>query len=584
MKSSLKQWRRLALGLMLAWVLLFLALFSYFMDSRVEEPRAASALLAHAESRRLASVSGSVRGAGGVGGGGSDGGHQHRAIMGSPRLDLHPRATASAARVPLASISTTTAGAGGVAASREQRAGASPEPGQQQPPPPPPSSREQPPLSRETAYYSPDPQSLAAWSAFGTQDVGSHSRSAPRSRENRLPEGDEDEEEWRRQQQQQQEEEEEEAGGEEVEEEEEEEVVVGGRRSRRTTTAAASPARAHAGRWEASDELEEYYFSKSKSVVQRLWQGRVSAGMLSPRLQKAMKDYLSANKHRVAYGGARQAQRSAHQLMCQLKRRVRVRTLDGTEAPFAGLGWRSLVPGRPLERLYGSGFGSCAVVTSAGAILHSGLGKEIDSHDAVLRFNAAPTEGYERDVGNKTTIRIINSQILANPKHQFNSSSLYKNVTLVAWDPAPYAVNLHKWYMSPDYNLFSPYVEHRKHFPAQPFYILHPRFIWQLWDVIQGNTLENIQPNPPSSGFIGILLMMALCEEVHVYEYIPSVRQTDLCHYHERYFDAACTLGAYHPLLYEKMLVQRINTGPERDLRTKGKVTLPGFSTVQCDP
>jgi len=41
------------------------------------------------------------------------------------------------------------------------------------------------------------------------------------------------------------------------------------------------------------------------------------------------------------------------------------------------------------------------------------------------------------------------------------------------------------------------------HFPAQPFYILHPKYIWQLWDVIQGNNLENIQPNPPSSGFIG---------------------------------------------------------------------------------
>ena len=49
--------------------------------------------------------------------------------------------------------------------------------------------------------------------------------------------------------------------------------------------------------------------------------------------------------------------------------------------------------------------------------------------------------------------------------------------------------------------------------------------------------------------------MMALCEQVHVYEYIPSLRQTDLCHYHEHYYDAACTLGAYHPLLYEKQLV-----------------------------
>ncbi|CAL8342579.1 unnamed protein product [Boreogadus saida] len=79
------------------------------------------------------------------------------------------------------------------------------------------------------------------------------------------------------------------------------------------------------------------------------------------------------------------------------------------------------------------------------------------------------------------------------------------------------------------------------------------------------------------------LLMMALCEQVHVYEYIPSLRQTDLCHYHEHYYDAACTLGAYHPLLFEKSLIQRINTGPEADLKQKGRVTLPGLGSVNCE-
>lgn len=80
----------------------------------------------------------------------------------------------------------------------------------------------------------------------------------------------------------------------------------------------------------------------------------------------------------------------------------------------------------------------------------------------------------------------------------------------------------------------------------------------------------------------GILLMMSLCSEVHVYEYLPSVRQTELCHYHELYYDAACTLGAYHPLLYEKLLVQRLNTGAQGDLHRKGKVVLPGLRAVYC--
>lgn len=33
-------------------------------------------------------------------------------------------------------------------------------------------------------------------------------------------------------------------------------------------------------------------------------------------------------------------------------------------------------------------------------------------------------------------------QILANPSHHFIDSSLYKDVILVAWDPAPYSANL----------------------------------------------------------------------------------------------------------------------------------------------
>lgn len=128
---------------------------------------------------------------------------------------------------------------------------------------------------------------------------------------------------------------------------------------------------------EEDEEGDRLYSSMSRAFLHRLWKGNVSSKMLNPRLQKAMKDYLSANKHGVRFRGKRAAGRSRAALLCALRRRVRVRTLDGTEPPFSALGWRALVPAVPLSQLHPRGLRSCAVVMSAGAILNSSLGEEI---------------------------------------------------------------------------------------------------------------------------------------------------------------------------------------------------------------
>ncbi|XP_061547848.1 beta-galactoside alpha-2,6-sialyltransferase 2 [Phycodurus eques] len=514
MKSSMRQWRRLALVGILAWGLIFLTLFSYFLDARVNEllTSAGSLLSQPPDTRRLTSIQAS---------------RQQNGVAASGSTATSP------GDVPVTEPRTGSEVNSAAHGSQE-------------------SSRQD--------YL--DPQTLAAWSSFGTEDVGSHADPVAQSHEgpsqtaghqNRASSSKPREGE-----------------GEDERESADEE------KGNETKTE---------GVRRAADASSD--FSKSPSVLKHLWQGRLSADMLDPWLQQVQKGFLNANSHHVAYKGPRRASQSAKELLCQMKTRAPLSTVDGSEEPFSSLRWARLVPFLPLEQLHrsrgGSSFRTCAVVSSAGSILRSGLGREIDAHDAVMRLNAAPTEGYEKDVGNKTTIRVINSKVIVSPKHHFKTSSLYKNVTLVAWDPPPYSLNLHKWFTSPDFNLFVPYMDHRKSHPDQPFYILHPRYLWGLWDVIQGNTLVNIQPNPPSTGFIGILLMMALCEQVHVYEFLPSARKTDLCHYYERYLDAACTLGAYHPLLYEKSLIQRINSGTEADLRTKGRVTLPGFRTFDCD-
>ncbi|KAL0600855.1 Beta-galactoside alpha-2,6-sialyltransferase 1 [Plecturocebus cupreus] len=80
----------------------------------------------------------------------------------------------------------------------------------------------------------------------------------------------------------------------------------------------------------------------------------------------------------------------------------------------------------------------------------------------------------------------------------------------------------------------------------------------------------------------GIIIMMTLCDQVDIYEFLPSKRRTDVCYYYQKFFDSACTMGAYHPLLYEKNLVKHLNKGTDEDIYLFGKATLPGFRTIHC--
>eukprot|EP00505_MAST-04D_sp_SCG-Rhode-Island_P002947 Stramenopile-MAST_4_protein_2947 len=50
-------------------------------------------------------------------------------------------------------------------------------------------------------------------------------------------------------------------------------------------------------------------------------------------------------------------------------------------------------------------YSRCAIVGSGGSLVGSNCGTEIDHHDATFRINAAPTQGFEKDVGSFTTFR-----------------------------------------------------------------------------------------------------------------------------------------------------------------------------------
>lgn len=78
----------------------------------------------------------------------------------------------------------------------------------------------------------------------------------------------------------------------------------------------------------------------------------------------------------------------------------------------------------------------CAVVSNSGHVLGSRRGHEINGHDCVIRMNAAPTQGFEADVGNKTTVRVVSHSSVRRLVHReaffFNQES---NTHYVVWGP-----------------------------------------------------------------------------------------------------------------------------------------------------
>ncbi|KAF6203875.1 hypothetical protein GE061_002210 [Apolygus lucorum] len=282
------------------------------------------------------------------------------------------------------------------------------------------------------------------------------------------------------------------------------------------------------------------------------------------------------------HGAVRSPNVPSHQLLCRLKAAVPViPTITGEESAFLSSPIRYAVPKTPLlgpeER-----FNTCAIVSNAGALNGSNLGQIIDSHDLVLRFNHAPTTGYEKDVGTKTTIRILNSQVVSKKHFKFLKNKMYSGIKILVWDPCNYSSTLEQWREKPDFDVFTPYVKHRRSKPKTNLHLLDPRVLWTLWDFLQAHTSVRIRPNPPSSGFLGIALLLPHCDKIRLFEYIPSLRMTPRCHYFDREVDTSCTFGVWHPLAAEKLLSLVLNEEDDFTTFQTGYITISGYNKFKC--
>eukprot|EP00118_Oscarella_pearsei_P010415 m.63886 g.63886 ORF g.63886 m.63886 type:complete len:251 (+) comp35198_c0_seq2:93-845(+) len=80
---------------------------------------------------------------------------------------------------------------------------------------------------------------------------------------------------------------------------------------------------------------------------------------------------------------------------------------------------------------------SCSLVGSSGHLLSEKAGEEIDKADCIFRMNQAPVRGFEKDVGRRTTVRVLNHvcPVLSHKPTQHQLFQLETSDVAVVWAP-----------------------------------------------------------------------------------------------------------------------------------------------------
>lgn len=175
-----------------------------------------------------------------------------------------------------------------------------------------------------------------------------------------------------------------------------------------------------------------------------------------------------------------------------------------------------------------------AIIGSSGSLLEYNYGTKIDSFDDVIRCNRAPSSGYEKFVGSKTTLRIVNQHVFKSIpftrwKTDNNFVKKIKNSKILTIEP-----NAHK---------------KRDKFihKSNELYIIdHQALIKEINNYLKINIF-------PSIGFQMIMLTVFDNIKPHIYGFDIVDRFRD--HYWEKRDNKA----PYHKVFIEKKLLKQLS-------------------------
>ncbi|KAK1789421.1 hypothetical protein P4O66_015350 [Electrophorus voltai] len=195
----------------------------------------------------------------------------------------------------------------------------------------------------------------------------------------------------------------------------------------------------------------------------------------------------------------------------------------------------------------------CAVVGNSGNLRSSGYGKLIDSNDFVIRINQAPTEGYEQDVGSRTTHHVMYPE---------SAKDLNDNTNLLL---VPFKILDLEWIISA---LTTGHITHtyepvmsRIKANRNKVLVFSPtfmRYIHESW--LKGHGRY------PSTGFLSLMFALHVCDKVNVFGFGADHRGNWHHYWEVNLLDSAFRETGVHDADQEQNITQM--------LAKKGKITL----------
>ncbi|XP_072304531.1 CMP-N-acetylneuraminate-beta-galactosamide-alpha-2,3-sialyltransferase 1-like [Eucyclogobius newberryi] len=187
---------------------------------------------------------------------------------------------------------------------------------------------------------------------------------------------------------------------------------------------------------------------------------------------------------------------------------------------------------------------TCAVVGNSGNLLRSHYGKLIDQYNSVFRINRGKTEGFEEDVGSRTTHRVMYPESASN----LDNSTHMVLFTFKGKDL--------EWLVN----------EFRTSAPGKGkpianknmVMVVHPAFM----QYVHKSWLQS-KGDYPSTGFMTVILALHLCDEVNVFGF-GADSNGNWTHYWTKLYQILRT--GPHPGSVEYHMIE--------ELARKGKVVL----------